>query len=139
MFTRTHHVGRYAYTEALQSYRDPNTKQPKHRCIARWPANHSLADELRRARTFVDDLQSNIAYWQGVIDRTVPPPRRPFHPRRARRVLAWYDQRLPRATARLAALQAASDGLAPGLPQSLLDSDFLADVTGRLPAEQRGT
>lgn len=109
MFTRTHQTGDYAYTEATQSYR--TASQNKHRCIARWPAHRSLADELALAQQRVDQLRLDIAYWQDVIKRTIPPKPRSC-PASAPRVLADLQHRLLRATARLAALQAASEGLA---------------------------
>src|SRR5690242_4730371 len=73
MFTRTHRIGRHAYTEALESYRDPETGKPRHRCIARWRAERSLAEELGRTRYAVDCANESVAYWQGIIDRTVRP------------------------------------------------------------------
>jgi hypothetical protein len=73
MFTRTPRIGRYLYTEALESYRDPVTGLPKHRCVARWRAERTLAEEMGRARFRIANATKNIAYWQGVIDRTVRP------------------------------------------------------------------
>ena len=46
MFTRTHRFGRYAYIEVLESYRDPGTGRPRHRCVTRWRAERSFAEEL---------------------------------------------------------------------------------------------
>ena len=50
MFTRTHRIGHYDYLEVLESYRDVDNGRPKHRCVARWRAGRSLAEELGRTR-----------------------------------------------------------------------------------------
>jgi hypothetical protein len=42
MFVR--HRGRYQ--EALESFRDPKTRKPTNRCIARWPLGRTLEDEI---------------------------------------------------------------------------------------------
>jgi hypothetical protein len=73
MFTRTHRIGRHAYTEALESHRDPETGKPRHRCIARWRAESSLAEELGKTRFAIERASKSVAYYQGVIDRTVRP------------------------------------------------------------------
>ena len=72
MFFRTHRIGRNVYTEALESYRDDSGK-PRHRCVARWHADQSFAVALGKARHAVEDAADTLAYWQGVIDRTVRP------------------------------------------------------------------
>jgi hypothetical protein len=114
MFTRTRRAGKYTYTEALVSYRDPNTKRPTHRCIVRWRAPATLSEELARAEEQVETLRTDIAYWQGVIDRTVQ-PREWFHPKRARSILADVLVRITIALARLEALAQARDGIARSL------------------------
>ena len=64
MFTRTHRIGRHFYTEALESYRDPDTGRPRHRSLARWRAERSFAEELGRTRWKIEQATGNIAYWQ---------------------------------------------------------------------------
>ena len=51
MFMRTHRIGGLDYNEVLESYRDPKTSQPKHRCVVRW-----------RHGTGRDDIQSALQY-----------------------------------------------------------------------------
>jgi hypothetical protein len=73
MFTRTHCIGRYVYTEALESYRDPETGKSRHRCVVRWRAERSFAEELGRIHFEIDRANKDIAYYQGIIDRTERP------------------------------------------------------------------
>jgi hypothetical protein len=62
MFLRTHTVsGGYAYTEALESYRDPVTRKPKHRVLARWPVSQSLAEVIAEAEASVAFCQQRLA------------------------------------------------------------------------------
>lgn len=112
MFLRTHRVGRSVYTEALESYRDPVTGRPKHRCIGRWKADQPFAVALGAARFSVETATHNLAYWQGVIDRTVRPN---FwkHPRRAPENAKFWRRHLDRSTAHLAALEAVAAKLGP--------------------------
>lgn len=108
MFTRT----RRLYTEALQSYRDPETGRPKHRRVARWAAERTFVQELGRVRYKIEAAEENIAYWQGIIDRTV---RRRFWKqyRRAPGAIVDWRRRLEAATAHLAALtEARTAGMA---------------------------
>ena len=114
MFLRTHRVGRSVYTEALESYRDPITGKPKHRCIARW-RDRSFAVALAEARAQFGNTSESRAYWQGILDGTVRPRvrglrhRSPDKPREARRNLAVLDQ----GVAHLAGLEAVHAKLAP--------------------------
>jgi hypothetical protein len=103
MFTRTRRVGSRLYTEALQSYRDPETGRPKHLCVARWRAEHSFVEELGRTRYAIENAEKNVAYWQGIIDRTVR-PRFWKQYRRAPGAVVDWRRRLEAATAHLAAL-----------------------------------
>jgi hypothetical protein len=110
MFTRTHQVRQYVYTEVLESYRDLGSGRPKHRYVVRWRGLHSLAEELEKVRAQVKEKQNEILYWQAVIRRTVP-PRKSFHPKRARDILNRREQNLSKDVIQLAALIKASDGL----------------------------
>jgi hypothetical protein len=107
MFTRRHRIGRYDYIEALESYRDPDTGTPKHRCVARWRADLSLAEAIGRTRLDVETAQRNVAYWRGLKDGTVNPKRRvriglaPDH-------LRFWESRIKRDTPHLAALERAA-------------------------------
>ena len=49
MFLRSHRIGEQVYTEALESFRDPLTRKPKHRCLACWPAALSLDEAISDA------------------------------------------------------------------------------------------
>ena len=108
MFIRTRRVGRLAYTEALESYRDPATGKPKHRHIARWKADQPFAVALAQARARFGNASESRVYWQGILDGTVRPIRRgmrrrsPDKPKNAIRHLAWLD----RGVAHLAGLEA---------------------------------
>jgi hypothetical protein len=111
MFTRTHRIGRHVYTEALESYRAPETGRPRHRCIARWRSERSFPEELGRTRFAIQEANRSIAYWQGVIDRTVR-PRFWKHPRRAPKCLAFWRRRLQTEMSHFAALtEARNKGL----------------------------
>ena len=112
MFTRRHRIGRHLYIEALESYREPDTGRPRHRCLARWRAERSFAEELGQTRFGIEHAASNITYWQGIIDGTVR-PRVPIHRKRAVESVRGWQRRLDDATAHLSALTAARDA---GLP-----------------------
>jgi hypothetical protein len=112
MFTRKHRVGRHLYTEALESYRDPETGRPRHRCLARWRADRSFAQELGKTRFNIERATHNLAYYKGVIDRTVR-PRLARHRKCAPASVQSWQRRLDIATAHLTALSAAR---AAGLP-----------------------
>ena len=49
MFLRSHRIGERVYIEALESFRDPLTRKPKHRCLACWPAALSLDEAISDA------------------------------------------------------------------------------------------
>jgi hypothetical protein len=73
MFLRLHRVGSTTYHEVLETYRDPETRRPKHRLIARWPAGRGIDNvesawryarqEQRRAQA---ELQQAEQAGQGV-------------------------------------------------------------------------
>ena len=73
MFIRQRRSGQRIYAEALVSFRDPDTGKSRHRCVARWPAAHSLAEEIDEMQRDHDKAQRNVTFWQGLIDRTVEP------------------------------------------------------------------
>jgi hypothetical protein len=110
MFTRAHRIGRHVYTEALESYRDPDTGRPWHRCVRdggprarsprRWAGHTGKSSRL------------SVAYWQGILDRTVRPK---FWKqiKRAPENLKLWRRRLDTARTHLAALTAARGA---GLP-----------------------
>jgi hypothetical protein len=113
VFPRTHRVGAYAYTELLDSYRDRDGKS-QHRVIARWPAEHSLADELDRCEIEIitcklwlydHELLAGFAPFKltevqdGRVRRTV---------REMRYGATGYRQRLVRAQRRLSGLRKAA-------------------------------
>jgi hypothetical protein len=101
MFTRTHTVsGGYAYTEVLESYRDPVTHKPTHRCIARWPAEWSLAEAIAEAEEFAASCQRNA------------PPRRGLGKQERQRRARAID----RAEVRLAALRLVQEAIAAPAP-----------------------
>ena len=104
MFFRTHRIGRNVYTEALESYRDDSGK-PRHRCVARWHADQSFAPALGKARHDVERSTEQIAYWQGVVDRTVRPNFWQHVGRAPENAKSWRS-RLDRATAHLNGLEA---------------------------------
>jgi hypothetical protein len=111
MFTRTHRIGRYDYIEALESYRDPETGKPRHRCVVRWRAERSFAEELGRTHFEIEHANEKIAYWQGLIDRTGG-PRFPKQTKRAPEALVSWRRRLQMATSHFAALtEARNKGL----------------------------
>jgi len=112
MFTREHHIGRHLYIEALEGYRDPDTGRPRDRCLARWRAERSFAHELGLTRFWTEEAACHLAYWQGVIDRTVQ-PRVPQHRKPATDCVKFWRSRLDIATAHLAELTVARDA---GLP-----------------------
>src|SRR3954454_13340086 len=112
MFTRTHRIGRYLYTEVLESYRDPETGKPRHRCIARWRAERSFAEELGRTRFAIDEANKNIAFWQGLVDRTVKPKCRK-QISRAPDAISFWHRRLQKEMSHWTALNEARD---KGLP-----------------------
>ena len=104
MFLRTHRVGQSVYSEALESYRDPVTSKPKHRCIARWPADQPFAVALGKARFTVERDRQQVAGWQAIIDGTVQRSRR--HQRDAPKLVKCWQARLVVSTTRLAGLEA---------------------------------
>jgi hypothetical protein len=110
MFVRAHRIGKHLYTEALESYRDPCTGRPKHRCVARWRAEHTLAEELGRIRVDIALSSANCAYFQGVLDRTVPPNRRE-HIKGASDYLSYWQRKYRVAASHLAALMKARESL----------------------------
>jgi len=112
MFTREHHIGRHLYIEAVESYRDPDTGRRRHRCLARWRAERSFAQELGQTCFWAEEAARNLAYWQGVIDRTVQ-PRVPKHRNRATECVKFWQRRLDIAAARFADLTVVRDA---GLP-----------------------
>jgi hypothetical protein len=103
MFIRTHRIRRYVYTEVMQSYRDPGNGRLLHRCIVRWPAHRSLTDEISRTQWNIEEASRNVAFWQGLLDRTVQ-PRFPEQVSRAPEFVKFWRRRLAKATAHLAAL-----------------------------------
>ena len=106
MFTRAHRIGRHLYTEALESYRDPDTGRPRHRCLARWRAERSLAEEIGRTQHAIERATHNATYYQGVIDRTVR-PRFWKHRKWAPEYAKDWQRCLDTATIHLTALTAA--------------------------------
>jgi hypothetical protein len=108
MFTRTHHIDRHAYTEALESYRDPDTGRPRQRCLARWRAERSFAEEVGRTQFCIERAAENLAYYQGVIDRTVQ-PKSPKHLKLAPGYATHWRRWLNKAIAHYAALTAARE------------------------------
>src|SRR3954451_18508260 len=112
MFTRTHRLGRHLYTEVLESYRDTETGKPRHRCIARWRAERSFAEELGRTRFAIDLANKNVAFWQGLIDGTQRPLFRGQSKRATENVRFWR-RRLEKETSHFATLNEARD---KGLP-----------------------
>ena len=61
MFERTVTIGEYQYTEALESYRLPGSRYPKHRSLGRWPADLTLEQaialairQVKPAKLYVD-------------------------------------------------------------------------------------
>jgi hypothetical protein len=121
MFTRTHRIGQLLYTEVLESYRDPNTRQPKHRCLARWPASRSFEEELALRESVVACCAPQAEKWRAIADNTehyrlhryteeaenAPPcPPCTYRMRKGSMKSAeFWEQRLARATARLEALR----------------------------------
>jgi hypothetical protein len=65
MFLRTHRVGYTIYTEALEAFRDPVTRKPKHRCLARWPVDRSLAEAI-------SDADKNASAWLSAAKSWAP-------------------------------------------------------------------
>jgi hypothetical protein len=107
MFTRNHRVGRHLYTEALESYRDPETGRPRHRCIARWRADRSLAVELGETRRAIASAEGNLAHYQERVARRTHPL---FPPRPADvRAVAEWQRQLTARTAHHAALTRARE------------------------------
>jgi hypothetical protein len=102
MFTRTHRIGRSVYLEVLESYRDPESGRPCHHCIARWPADYSLAEAIKAARGAVKYAESTIADLQATIDGK---PRRRYQCP-AYKSLAREKQQLLRWSSKLADLLA---------------------------------
>lgn len=94
----------------LESYRDTGAGRPKHRCVARWRAGRSLAEELGRTRWEIEHATRNATYWQGLLDRTVK-PRSWSHIGRARDCAPFWQRRLTVATAQLTALTEARQAL----------------------------
>ena len=100
------------YTEVLESNRDPTTKQPKHRCIARWRIGDTVQGALRhgrltgrRARTDLQQAERELTGCHpddgaGVTKATLELHRR--------------KRALERATAHAAHLIVAEAGLARG-------------------------
>jgi hypothetical protein len=70
MFTRTHRMGRNVYTEALESYRCPDTGKPKHRLIARWSAARTLAEELALTQHAIERATFWVAHYRAWVDGT---------------------------------------------------------------------
>jgi hypothetical protein len=66
MFIRPRRVGAYDYSEACESYRKDG--KPMQRAIARWPAEHSLADALDLCEIEVIDC----LLWLDTHDRLAP-------------------------------------------------------------------
>jgi hypothetical protein len=124
MFTRTHRIGRHLYTEALESYRDPDTGRPRHRCVARWRAERSLAEEIGRTQHAIDRATNSATYYRGVIDRTVK-PRFPKHRKDAPECAAAWQRRLDTAMTHLAALTAARQA---GVPAADADIERAAQA-----------
>ena len=110
MFTRTHRFGRYAYIEVLESYRDPGTGRSRHRCVTRWRAERSFAEELGHTRWRIECAAEQLAFWQGIIDRTAR-PRFQKQRQRAPDCLQYWRRELATATAHFAALTEARKGL----------------------------
>jgi hypothetical protein len=110
MFVRTHRVGSNVYSEALESYRDQATGKPRHRSVARWSAERSLAEEIAEAEWETGYLNRQLASCCAVIDGTVSPRDwRQYY--RARKAEPDLQARLDKASKRLAALNKAKDGL----------------------------
>jgi hypothetical protein len=103
MFLRSHRIGRHLYSEALESYRDPVSSKPKHRCIARWRADRSFAAEIGQTQHAVETASHNANYYQGVIDRAVRPKFRK-HYKQASDSLKFWRSRLNKSSKHLAAL-----------------------------------
>ena len=67
IFLRLHRIGSSTYHEVLETYRDPATRRPKQRLIARWPAGRGIDDienalqyarqEQRRARAALQQAE----------------------------------------------------------------------------------
>jgi hypothetical protein len=111
-FVRTRRVRQRIYIEALTRYHD-ETGKPRRRCVARWPAGRTLADEIDEMQRDLDLAQRNVMFWQGLIDRTVH-PLFPAQISRAPRSLCYWRRRLATATTRLAQLSEARAGLEAG-------------------------
>ena len=110
MFIRQRRSGQRIYAEALVSFRDPDTGKSRHRCVARWPAAHSLAEEIDEMQRDHDRAQRNVTFWQGLIDRTVE-PRYPAQIRRAPANLQYWLRSVATTATSLARLGEARAGL----------------------------
>jgi hypothetical protein len=112
MFLRSHRIGQHLYSEALESYRDPISGKPKHRCIARWRADHSFAQEIGQTQHDIETASRNANYYQGIIDRIVRAEFRK-HYNSAQTSAKFWRYRLNKSTKHLAVLtEARTKGLA---------------------------
>ena len=98
MFTRTHRIGRHIYTEALEGYRDP-IGRPRYRCVARWRADRTLAEEIGRTHYNIEQATRRATYYQGIVERTVR-ANHPKHHKHARQRAKDWQRHLDTATAR---------------------------------------
>jgi hypothetical protein len=105
MFLRHRRVGRWIYTEALESYRSAGTI--KHRCAARWHADLTLAQAIAKSEREMADVQRWAEYYDGVRARSVR-PRFPKHIAHAAEYGADCRRRLALHAAQLAKLRAAA-------------------------------
>jgi hypothetical protein len=125
MFIRTHRIGRHSYTEVLESYRDPDTGCPRHRCLVRWRAGRNFSQELGRTRFGIEHNTSIISYWQSIIDGTARPGKRIG---RASDTVTFWRRRLAKDTAHYAALTAARQA---GLPADDAEIERAAEAAAR--------
>ncbi len=112
MFTRKHRIGRHLYTEALESYRDPDTGRLRHQCLVRWRAERSFAEELEWTQFSIEHATRNLAFWR---ERGTKASRAPgtlpllWGGLSMSRTAMLWRRRLDRLTVHFAALTAARD------------------------------
>ena len=131
MFLRTHRVGRYCYTEAVQSYRDPKP-------LVRWRAGRSFVEELASTRLDIEQATREVANCQAVIDRSpgthqgriIVSSRRERERKQAQDEMKRWQRSLGLANAHYTALTAAREA---GLPAD----DAEIEKAAKAEAERR--
>ena len=103
MFLRHRRVGRYIYTEALESYRSGG--RIRHRCAVRWHAHLTLAQAIAEVAELAAVCRRWVKYYDAVQAGAVP-PKLPKHRKHAAEYGADSRRLLGLHTARLAKLRA---------------------------------